>query len=197
MDSGLLWFAVQVFFTLTRPDVQHRCGLHVFYGPCVGNLIFRPILFARGGHSTCAIFHTRYRDIELCDYQSWFDDCTSNSNHSSQALLLPCGPTLFPVDVDAICKYWGGVRASVQLVSALLCSVTRYYNEHDDVSKYWEDTPFFLKMNSCDLDVLTALGNDHVNMQLNLHFNGTVAALSFNVSDCCTWSPVYICARHH
>ncbi len=47
------------------------------------------------------------------------------------------------------------------------------------LSKYWKD---FLKMNSCDLGVLTALGYDPVNMQLNLHFNVTVAVLSFNVT---------------
>ena len=29
------------------------------------------------GHSTCATLCTRYRDIESCDYKSWFDDCTS------------------------------------------------------------------------------------------------------------------------
>ena len=32
-----------------------------------------------------------------------------------------------------------------------------------------------LKMNSCDLGVLTALGYGHVNMEPNLHFNVTVA----------------------
>ena len=112
--------------------------------------------------------------------------CVTTSLGSTTAHLIPTirlkhdsrrGPTLFPVDVDAICKCWGGVRASVQLVSALLCSVTRYCNEHDDVSKYWEDVTRYpvLKLNSCDLGVLTALGYGHVNMQPNLHFNVTVA----------------------
>ena len=123
------------------------------------------------GHSTCATLCTRYRDIESCDYKSWFDDCTSNSNYSSHALLLPC---TLAISRRRGCnlQVLGRSSSSVQLVSALLVPL-RDMRQRACV-KVRGRYPV-LKRNSCDLGVLTALGYGHVNMQPNLHFNVTVA----------------------
>jgi hypothetical protein len=139
MDSGWLWFAMQVFFTSTRPNVQHRCGLHVFYGPCVGNLIFRPILFARAD----------IRHVLLCVQDTVTSSRVTTSLGSTTAHLIPtirlthysCHvPSLYPVDVDAICKCWGGVPPPSNLSRPSLFRNEICGNEH--VSMYGEATPF-------------------------------------------------------